>query len=86
MKWFKNLFKKKLEIPWWFFGFGSNNPTTMSKQEYKEFTDKCVNALMEGKSVILKINGEPYIMTKEEGFFGKINLRKLEKDEYKVVL
>lgn len=84
--WIKNLFNKKLKLPAWFFMFGNSNPTIMSNKEYKEFTDKCVNALMEGKQVILKINGIPHIMTKDPGFFGKINIRKLEKDEYKVVL
>jgi len=79
---FKNLFKKKIKIPWWM--FINSNPSTMNKKDWNEFTNKVADALVKGKAVIIKIEGKPHIVTKDPGLFGKIHLRKLEPDEYEV--
>lgn len=55
-----------------------DNPTTMSDAEYKEFNKKIVDALLEQKEVLIKVNDVPYIVSKEPGFFGKIVLTKVE--------
>lgn len=78
---FKNFFKKKIDLPLWFFLLGRRIEQGQ-KEEFKEFTSKVIKALKESKQVIIKIDSIPHIISFVDG---KVDVRKLEKSDYRIV-
>lgn len=78
INWFKSFFKKKIGLPFWMFVLGGN-PTTSSDEEYALTLEKICENLIDGKNVIIRIDGQLAIISYKKG---KTDIRFLEKDEY----